>query len=198
VTQFHSALSERPREVTATLPFRRAVRAEPTPGVVDVEAVYGEYGNNCYGLALRIVGDRELAHDVVQSVFESLSRQPDRFEPERGTLLTWLMTLTHHKAVDMVRWRRRRTGLDAADDVLVELSDLMPTPEDAAVVSDERARVAAALQRLKLAEREVLVLAYFGGYSQSEIARRIDVPLGTVKGRTVTALRRMRLHLASQ
>jgi RNA polymerase sigma factor (sigma-70 family) len=183
--------------VTAVLPDNPARATFRRPGFVDIEAVYREYGGNCYRLALRLVRDPDLAHDVVQNVFESLARQPDRFQPDRGTLLTWLLTLTHHKAVDLIRWQRSRTRNDTTDDCLVELYTQQPGPEQAATTSDDRARVLAALRRLIPAERELLVLAYFGGYTQREIAERTGLPLGTVKGRTVSAMRHMRTNLES-
>jgi RNA polymerase sigma factor (sigma-70 family) len=178
--------------MTAVLPgISHAARLSLT----DLESVYDEYGPKCYGLALRIVRDHYLAEDVVQSVFENLARQPDRFEPDRGTLSSWLLTLTHHKAVDLIRWRQRTTGLDLTDDALSEVRDLALAPEDVMCREHERTRVVAALKRLRPSEAEVLVLAYFGGLSQREIAVRLDLPLGTVKGRTVKGLRMMRQHL---
>jgi RNA polymerase sigma-70 factor (ECF subfamily) len=164
--------------------------------VGSIEAMYRDCNARCYQLALHIVRDRDLAHDVVQDVFEALVRQPDRFVPARGTALAWLMTLTHNKAVDLVRWRQRHTRLDFSDDGLTDLPGLGPTPDDVASRAEDRDRVHAALRQLKAAELEVLVLAHFSGYSQPEIARHTGLPLGTVKGRTRSALRWMRTYLA--
>jgi RNA polymerase sigma-70 factor (ECF subfamily) len=161
-----------------------------------LDLLYLEHADRCYRFALRIVRDRDLAHDVVQEVFEALVRQPERFRAELGSQLGWLLTLTHHKAVDLVRWHQRHARLDSGDHALAELLDPAPTPEDAAGVTDDRERVLAALQQLRPGEREVLVLAHFGGYSQHEIAERTGLPLGTVKGRTRSAMRWMRVFLA--
>jgi RNA polymerase sigma factor (sigma-70 family) len=163
--------------------------------LLSVDSVYRQHAVDCYRFALHIVRDRDLAHDVVQDVFESLVRDPGRFEPERGALLTWLMTLTHHKAVDLLRWRHRHVRLDLGDAPLVELADPAVSPEDATWCQIEREKVLVALGYLNPAEREVLVLAHFGGFTQTEIARRTGLPLGTVKSRTRGGLRRLRLQL---
>lgn len=167
------------------------------PSAVDVEAIYDEYGKRCYSLALRIVRDRNLAQDVVQDVFESLHRHPTRFDGKRGSLPTWLMTLTHHKAVDLVRTQQRRGGLDVTVDACAVVLDSSPTPEVAACSADARSRVHAALRQLRPSEREVIVLAYFGGHSQSSIALHLNIPLGTVKSRTVAGMRRLHKDLAA-
>jgi RNA polymerase sigma factor (sigma-70 family) len=173
-------------------------RADPASGglhVDDIEAVYREYATRCHALALRIVRDRHLAQDVVQDVFTSMVREPHRFDPARGTLSTWLMTLTHHKAVDLVRSSERKTGRDTSDDLAALVADLSATPEALAIRDDERSQVRTALRCLSEAELEVIALAYFGGYTQSEIAARTATPLGTVKSRTLGALRRLRHEL---
>jgi RNA polymerase sigma-70 factor (ECF subfamily) len=168
-----------------------------TNGVIDLAGLYQDYGPRCYALALRILGDRHLAEDAVQNVFETLARRPDGYEPERGSLDAWLLTVTHHKAVDMVRWRHRRTCHDLPDDVLDRLADRAPTPDEAARIREDQGRVVAALSELNVGEREVLILAYFGGYSHAEIARRTGLPLGTVKARTRKGMQRMRDLLAA-
>jgi RNA polymerase sigma factor (sigma-70 family) len=160
-----------------------------------VEAAYRAHGARCYAIARQIVRDPQLAQDVVQEVFASLVKERGRFDPERGTLATWLMTLTHHKSVDLIRSRERRVGLDAADSGLALMPELSAGPEDAAEISEQGALVRGALHRLSSIEREVIVLGYFGGYSQSQIARRLGVPLGTVKSRTSHGLRHLAEHL---
>lgn len=158
-------------------------------------AVYQVYSRRCYALALRVVGDPHLAEDVVQEVFTVLVRRPDRFDPTRGSLATWLLTLTHHKAVDVVRLRQSKAGLDVGEARALSLADDRSTPEDEACRNEERARVRRALRELKPAEREVLLLAYFGGYTQRQVAARLDIPLGTVKSRTLRALRGLHREL---
>jgi RNA polymerase sigma-70 factor (ECF subfamily) len=157
--------------------------------------LYDLYGPAAYALAARIVRDRDLAADVVQNVFLSVWTGATQFDPARGQPSTWIMTMTHHKAVDMVRreQRRRTEVLDAAGD---EPAD-GPTVEEQAWRGVTRTNVRAALARLPDPHREVIELAYFAGYSQSELADRLAVPIGTVKSRTFAAMRALREALAA-
>lgn len=156
-----------------------------------LEALYGRYGRVCYGLARRVLGDETLAQDVVQEVFLAVWRDAGRYDAGRGALSTWLLSMTHHKAVDSVRreenLRRRRNAA---------LSDVFETGADD--VDDEvwsllrRERVRSALATLPVAQREALTLAYFGGYTQREIAGLTTTPLGTVKTRMLAGMRKLR------
>lgn len=159
-----------------------------------VEQAYHDYGKRCYALALTVVRDREFARDVVQEVFLRLFRHPSGFDPERGTLIAWLSTVTHHQAVDLVRRHHVRTRLDTgAPDR--ELVDRLPTPEELTCASDEQRRTRAALDCLDDNVRQLIVLAYYGGLTQREIATRLDIPLGTVKSRTLRGLKQLRVAL---
>lgn len=153
--------------------------------------VYDRYGPPCYGLARRVLADDGLAQDVVQEVFVGFWRQPDRYDGSRGKLASWLLAITHHRAVDVVRreqaHRRRRVSLDALADL--PAADDVPH-EVVTTMRSDRAR--SALAALPDAQREVLALAYYGGLTQREIASRLDIPIGTVKSRTLTALLRLR------
>jgi RNA polymerase sigma-70 factor, ECF subfamily len=157
--------------------------------------LYDLYGPAAYSLAVRIVRDRELAADVVQNVFLAVWTGATQFDPARGQPSTWIMTMTHHKSVDMVRreQRRRTEQLDAAG----EEPAGGPSVEERAWRGVARDNVRAALSRLPDPHREVIELAYFAGYSQSELADRLAVPLGTVKSRTFAALRALRDELAA-
>ena len=157
-----------------------------------LEALYRRYGRPCYGLARRILTDEQFAQDVVQEVFLTVWRDASRFDASRGAFSSWLLSMTHHKAVDAVRreenLRKRRTTADVLDDAV----------SDAPAVHDEvwsllrRSRVRDALQVLPDPQREALTLAYFGGYTQREIAGLTDTPLGTVKTRMLAGMRRLR------
>jgi RNA polymerase sigma factor (sigma-70 family) len=157
-----------------------------------LEALYGRYGRACYGLARRVIADEQLAQDVVQEVFLTLWRDASRFDPTRGGFSSWLLSMTHHKAVDGVRreenQRKRRTSADVLE--TTESSD--PGPADAAWTSLRRDRVRDALGTLPDAQREALALAYFGGYTQREIAGLTSTPLGTVKTRMLTGMKKLR------
>lgn len=169
---------------------------QPDSLALPIADVFTKHAHVCRRFALRIVHDPHLADDVVQEVFEATVRHPERYDEGRGTQLAWLLALTHHKAVDVVRWHHRHTRLDTSGDAMIDLVDRVPTPDDVAWLAVERERIIAGLAQLRPGDREVLVLAYFGGYSQTEIARRTGLPLGTVKGRTRNGIKLMRGLLA--
>jgi RNA polymerase sigma factor (sigma-70 family) len=174
---------------------RRGSTGPERPVVVSIEKLFAEHAEICRRVARRIVHDASLADDIVQEAFEAAILHPQRYDPDRGSVLTWLMTLTHHKAVDLVRWRQRHTRLDTTSDGLAAVIDPLPSPEEQASIAGEREAVIAGLANLAYDEREILVLAYFGGYSQSEIAGLKGLPLGTVKSRTRRSFRLMREQL---
>ena len=160
-----------------------------------LEALYGRYGRACYGLARRILVDEQLAQDAVQEVFLTVWRDASRFDATRGGFSTWLLSMTHHKAVDSVRreenLRKRRTTADALEDRESEA----PKVDDAVWSLLRRERVREVLKTLPDPQREALTLAYFGGYTQREIAGLTDTPLGTVKTRMLAGMRRMKESL---
>jgi RNA polymerase sigma-70 factor, ECF subfamily len=150
--------------------------------------LYDRYSRTAYGLALRVLRDQELAEDAVQEAFLTIWRTASRFMPERGKASTWILTLVHRRAVDAVRreQRRRADSLERAAEPAVEGA------EEDAFLRLQRERVQAALRRLPDAQREALELAYYGGFSQSELAERLGQPLGTIKSRMFGGLSRMR------
>jgi RNA polymerase sigma factor (sigma-70 family) len=155
--------------------------------------LYDRFGRVAYGLAYRILRDRALAEDAVQEGFMNAWRTADRFMPERAKASTWLLTLVHRRAVDLVRRENRRRaepldqGFDAAADASVEQD---------AWLRFERERVQAALRRLPDQQREALELAYYGGFTQTELAERLGQPVGTIKSRMFAGLGRLRELLA--
>lgn len=160
-----------------------------------LEALYGRYGAACYRLAHRILADSHLAEDIVQQVFLALW-QGSGYDPSRGSLSTWLLGVTHHKAVDTVRREERRRA-EHLDERSAELPSAGPGPEELAWEGLRAQRTRDALRELSAEHREVLLLAYYGGYTQSEIADLTGLPLGTVKSRTLHAMRGLRTRLAS-
>jgi RNA polymerase sigma factor (sigma-70 family) len=150
--------------------------------------VYDRFGRVAYGLAFRILRDAALAEDAVQDAFLTVWRTAVAFDPRRGKASTWIMTLVHRRAVDVVRRedRRRAQPLDDAPQSTGETTD------DAAAVREQRRTVQAALLQLSPDQREALGLAYYGGLSQTELAERLGVPLGTVKSRMFAALAKLR------
>ncbi|HVE74742.1 MAG TPA: sigma-70 family RNA polymerase sigma factor [Mycobacteriales bacterium] len=174
----------------------RALVARMTEGDgAALETLFGRYGGSCYGFARRILGDEQLAQDVVQEVFLTLWRDGHRYDPTRGGFSTWLLSMTHHKSVDSVRKEERLRSRRTTVDVLDHEPDRGPTVEDAAWGLLRRDRVREALKTLPEPQREALALAYFGGYTQREIAGLTDTPLGTVKTRMLAGMRRLRLAL---
>ena len=153
--------------------------------------LYERYGRACYGLARRILDDAQLAEDVVQQVFLALW-QGSGYDPERGAVSTWLLSVTHHKAVDALRRESKRRKHLAGEQHLIEIAAARPGPDTEAWNRLRASRTREALRSLPPEQREVLLLAYYGGYTQREIAELSGVPIGTVKSRTLTALRRMR------
>jgi RNA polymerase sigma factor (sigma-70 family) len=154
--------------------------------------LYDRYGRPAYGLALRVLRDAALAEDAVQEAFLALWRSADRFVPERAKASTWIMTLTHRRAVDLVRRedRRRAEPLEGAPVQSAEATD------ETAWLRLQRERVQAALRALPDQQREAIELAYYGGFTQSELAERLGQPLGTIKSRMFAGLARLRELLA--
>ena len=150
--------------------------------------LYDRFGRTAYGLALRILRDAALAEDAVQDAFLTLWRTAPRFVPEHGRASTWILTLVHRRAVDTGRreQRRRADSLERAPEPSIEGVD-----EDA-WLRFQRERVQAALRLLPDAQREAIELAYYGGFSQSELAERLGQPLGTIKSRMFSGLSRLR------
>ena len=145
-----------------------------------------------YGLALRIVRDRSLAEDAVQEGFLAVWRSAGSFLAEHGKPSTWILTLVHRRAVDLVRREERRRT-----DPLDELAQ--PTGEatdEEAWLRAQRQVVQEALRKLPPDQREAIELAYYGGFTQSELAERLGLPLGTIKSRMFAGLRRLRELLA--
>jgi RNA polymerase sigma factor (sigma-70 family) len=155
--------------------------------------LYDRFGRVAYGVALRILRDEKLAEDAVQEGFLATWRSADRFMPERGKASTWVLTLVHRRAVDLVRREDRRRAEALTDDVEPAPSG---SAEDDAWLRFERERVQAALRQLPDQQREALELAYYGGFSQSELAERLGQPVGTIKSRMFTGLARLRELLA--
>lgn len=152
--------------------------------------LYDRYGRLAFGLAQRIVGEAE-AEDVVQEAFLTLWRNADRFDSERGSLRTFLLTIVHRRAIDVVRRRTSRP------EQTMELWELLPAegghaPDELAALADDRRRIRAALSDLPEAQKEAVELTYFGGLTVAEMAERANIPLGTAKSRLRLALERLR------
>jgi RNA polymerase sigma-70 factor (ECF subfamily) len=155
---------------------------------VALAELYDRFGRVAWGLALRVLRDESLAEDAVQDAFLAAWRTASRFVPERGSARNWLLTLVHRRAVDLVRReeRRRTEPLESA----AERAGTKGADDDA-LLRLERERVQGALAQLPDQQREALELAYYGGFSQSELAERLGQPLGTIKSRMFSGLARL-------
>ena len=155
--------------------------------------LYDRFGRVAYGLALRILRDDRLAEDAVQEAFLTVWRQAASFRADRAKAQTWLLTIVHRRAVDLVRREERRR----ADTLEPETEPSGASAEEDAELRDRRSAVQRALAQLPEEQRRPLELAYYGGLTQSELAERLGVPLGTVKSRMFAGLGRLRELLAA-
>ena len=156
-----------------------------------LDRLYEQYGAMSYSIAYRITGDRAAAEDVVQEAFLGAWRNAARYVDGRGTVRTWLLSIVHHRAIDAVRRRRPTTELPQTEAALPATLTLPDTWAEVEVGLD-RAAIQVALERISGVQREAIELAYFAGLTQTEIAERTGVPLGTVKGRLRLGLQGLR------
>jgi RNA polymerase sigma factor (sigma-70 family) len=160
-----------------------------TGGQPAVAQVYGQFSSVVFGVALRVTGDRDAAEDVVQAVFLRLCQNPDGFDPDKGALRPWLVTLAHHQAVDWVRREdavRRRAELEDRS-----RPTQVPDTEETVETALETERLRRVLESLPEGERAPIRLAYFGGRTYRQVAIDLDLPEGTVKSRIRSGLRHM-------
>jgi RNA polymerase sigma-70 factor (ECF subfamily) len=156
---------------------------------------YDRWARPAYALIVQMVRDPDDADDVLEDAFYQAWRQASRYEPARGSVATWILTIARSRALDRLRARRRLKE----EPLMPRLGDaaLDHTDTDVAEVAERRERVAEAVRLLPPEQREVVELAYFRGLSQTEIAERTGQPLGTVKTRTRLAGQKLRERLAS-
>jgi RNA polymerase sigma factor (sigma-70 family) len=150
--------------------------------------VYDQYASFVYGLAVRVIGDTRAAEDVSQDVFVAFWERPGAFDPQRGSLRTWLGTMAHRRSVDYVRReeaRRRRAEREASRAVAT------PDVEEMATALLTAERVRAALDLLPDEQRRAVQLAYFGGKTYRQVAETLGIPEGTAKSRLRLALKRI-------
>jgi len=152
--------------------------------------LYDRVGRIAYGLAFRVLRSEQLAEDAVQEGFLAVWRSAASFRAERAKASTWILTLVHRRAVDLVRREERRRTEPLDEEITGSAGE--ERTEEAAWLRFERERVQAALKQLPDTQREAIELAYYGGFSQSELADRLGVPLGTIKSRMFAGLARLR------
>jgi RNA polymerase sigma-70 factor, ECF subfamily len=161
------------------------------------EVLYDRHGGAAYSLAYRIVGDRAAAEEVTQEAFISVWRSGARFDAARGSVRSWLLSVVRNRAIDFLRSRAGKAPkLDFDDDSVLEQRPAQEKTEEEALRRETAAEVRGALGKLPGEQSKVIELAYFGGFSHSEIARIQGLPMGTVKGRMRLGLEKIRGELA--
>jgi RNA polymerase sigma factor (sigma-70 family) len=189
-----STPARRPADAAGDVDLLRRIRAGDQTAI---DGLYERFRRPAFALARRILADDVLAEDVLQEVFLSVWRDPSAYERGRGSVASWLLAMVHHKAVDAVRReesQRRRRTLAEEERVLDEPVAARDVDEDvwSRVVSEQ---VRTALGVLSAPQREALTLAYYGGYTQREVAALTGAPLGTVKTRMLSGMRRLKQEL---
>lgn len=161
------------------------------------EVFYDRHGGVAYSLAYRIVGERGAAEDVTQEAFISIWRSGARYDAARGSVRTWMLGVVRNRAIDALRSKAGRAPkLDFDDDSILEHRPADELTDSEALRRETAKEVRGALGELPGEQSKVITLAYFGGFSHSEIAGMLGVPLGTVKGRMRLGLEKIRGELA--
>ena len=158
--------------------------------------VYDRHGRVVYSLALRIVRDQRDAEEVVQDVFAQAWRQSGRYSAGRGSVIAWLMTLTRSRAIDRVRGRQARPDATSDSAAIIDISDSAAPADEQLASAAQAGQVRAALEALPLLQRVAIELAFYEGLTHTEIASRLEQPLGTVKTRIRQGLLKLRDQLS--
>ena len=165
-----------------------------------LEAFYDRYSQPVFSLARYMLRDQSLAEEATQDIFLNLWLKAASYNPDRGAPKSWFMSVAHHRIVDIIKSRKRR--LQTSSSAPHELLDLNPASgdntEEAAHRNIARDEILEALGQLPEEQRRVLVMAYFEGYSQSEIATRLGEPLGTVKTRSRLGIQKLRAVMTQE
>ena len=159
------------------------------------EVIFDRHSGAAFSLAYRMCGRRAMAEDVVQEAFLSLWRSGARYDRRRGSVRTWILGVVHNRAIDAFRRGVVRESRNVPDDGLAEQLPARERTDLEVVQRDEASRVRSALGELPTEQRQVIELAYFGGFSHSEISEMLSLPAGTVKGRMRLGLTKMRIAL---
>ena len=159
------------------------------------EVVFDRHAGAAYSLAYRMCGRRALAEDIVQDAFLSLWRSGTGYDRARGSVRSWVLSVVHNRAVDALRRTGAKAGRDVSDEGIAERLPAREATEAEVERRDEARRVRSALDELPPDQRQVIELAYFGGFSHAQIAAALDLPAGTVKGRMRLGLSKLRIAL---
>jgi len=177
---------------------RELARGLAAGEVSALEGLYDRYGGLAYSVAYRVLGDAGRAEDVVQDCFLKLWNSANRFDAERGSLRTWITTSVRNRSIDYLRGRAAHERREREIPATTQLSGPGSDPWREVSEQLEREAVLAALGSLPADQRQVVELAYYGGYTQAEIAELSQVPLSTVKGRMRLALEKLHSYLQAR
>jgi RNA polymerase sigma-70 factor (ECF subfamily) len=162
------------------------------------DVLLDRHGDPAFSLAYRMCGRRALAEEIVQEAFMSVWRSGARYDPARGSVRTWLLRTVHNRAIDTFRRTTTKEGRDIHDEAAAEQLAAPDRTDVEVERRDDARRLRGALEGLPPDQRQVVELAYFGGFSHSEIATMLELPAGTVKGRMRLALAKLRLAFEEQ
>jgi RNA polymerase sigma-70 factor (ECF subfamily) len=173
-----------------------ALVTEKNPAALEV--LYKRYSRIVYSFGLRIVGDPQIAEELLQEVFFRTWRQGALFRSSRGAFVTWLLSITHNMAIDELRKRNRRpqkADSEEPEALLAAMADTSQDVEQEVWLSSLRATISEAMQTLPPAQRVTIEMAYFQGLTQREISERLGEPLGTIKTRMRLGIQKLREQL---
>jgi RNA polymerase sigma-70 factor (ECF subfamily) len=191
------------RQALSTRDLRDLADEDLMPLVRDGEArafevVFDRHAQRAFSLAYRMCGRRAMAEDIVQEAFLSLWRSGARYDPARGSVGSWVLSVVHNRAIDAFRREAVRDSRDVRDDRMVERTPSLQLTHTEVERRDDAQHVRSALAELPAEQRQVIELAYFGGFTHSQIAETLGLPAGTVKGRMRLGLTKMRLVLGDR
>jgi RNA polymerase sigma-70 factor (ECF subfamily) len=162
------------------------------------DIIYERHGSAAFSLAYRMCGTRAVAEDVTQEAFLALWRSGARYDRHRGSVRTWILGIVHNRAIDALRRSVVRNRRQASDEGIEERFEAAERTDVEAVRRDEARTIQQALTGLPPEQCKVIELAYFGGFTHTEIAEMLETPIGTIKGRMRLGLDKMRHALAAE
>jgi RNA polymerase sigma-70 factor, ECF subfamily len=193
---FRSSLNRRPsRSEISSLADEDLMARVQEGDARAFEVIFDRHADAAFSLAYRMCGRRATAEDVVQEAFVSLWRSGARYDRTRGSVRSWVLGVVHNRAIDLFRRDSVRTSKDVSDEGAVERMAAPDSTEAEVQRGEDASEVRGALQELPDDQRQVIELAYFGGFTHSEIAEQLKLPAGTVKGRMRLGLTKLRLSL---
>src|SRR4051812_35176282 len=162
------------------------------------ELLYDRHGDVAFALAYRMVGTRNMAEEITQEAFLSIWRSSARYEREKGSVRTWVLGIVHHRTIDALRRNLVHERRRASAEGIEERQEAKELTDVEAARREEAREVRAALQSLPGEQSRVIELAYYGGFTHTQIAEMLDMPVGTVKGRMRLGLEKMRRELTGE